>query len=142
MNTLTERLTAAVENIPQKGPMRLIDTLDHAENDSAIASTKIKEDMIFLRENGIMDDVAYAEMISQAIAAFNCFKGVEQPDAGEWLLVGIENLEVKKSACIGDTLKISVKKQTELGSFSVIEGVVKRKEELLAKGKLKLFCSA
>jgi hypothetical protein len=73
----TQSLPLSVENIiPQKPPMRIIDTLDRLAERSAYCSALIKKEMPFINDDLSVDNVAYLEMIAQSIAALNGFRNI------------------------------------------------------------------
>ncbi len=134
-------LPAAVGRfIPQQPPMQIIDTLTSIGERTANISVTISNDMLFVRDDGTLDETAYLELIAQSIAAQAGFKqvGVEnQPIEG--FLLGAKNLEIYAPAHIGDTLTISIVKYARFGDFGIFKGQIFRKEELLAKGEVKVW---
>ena len=135
------RLPIAVEElIPQKSPMRIIDTLVKVGERVADATVTLSQGMPFIDESGLLDEAAYLEMIAQAIAALNGFKymGASKP-APEGFLLGAKKLEILGRAHVGDTLKISVRKYAKYGGFGIIKGTVSRDSDVLARGEIKIW---
>lgn len=131
---------AADEIIPQKSPMKVIDTLVRVAERYADVSVRIQKDMLFVGEDGIVDDAIYLEMMAQSIAALNGFKqmGISEL-ASEGLLLGAKNLEILKKARVGDKLTISVYKYARYGDFGVIQGTISRNDDVLARGEIKVW---
>jgi len=131
---------AVDEIIPQKSPMKVIDTLVSVSERRADVSVMIQKDMLFVGEDGIVDDAIYLEMMAQSIAALNGFKqlGISE-SAPEGFLLGAKNFEILKKSRVGDKLKISVHKYAKYGDFGVIKGKIFRDEEVLAQGEIKVW---
>ncbi|MCX5714750.1 MAG: radical SAM protein [Candidatus Omnitrophica bacterium] len=134
-------LPVAVDRIiPQQAPMRLIDRLEKVGERTGEASVSISNDMLFVRDDGTLDETAYLELIAQAMAALNGFKalGVNNTVVDGFLL-GAKKLEIFGTAQIGETLTISIFKYAYYGDFGVVKGRVTRGDELLAQGEVKLW---
>ncbi|MDP3284348.1 MAG: SPASM domain-containing protein [Desulfobacterales bacterium] len=93
-----------------------------------------------LQKDGSVDHVAYLEMMAQSIAALNGFRNMGASDsAPEGYLLGAKNLKINKSAYAGDSLSIMVFKYARYGGFGIVKGVVKRDNEILAEGEIKIW---
>ncbi len=126
--------------IPQMPPMRIIDTMDKLAERSAQCSVFIKEEMPFIEKDGSVDHVAYLEMMAQSIAALNGFRNMDSSDtAPEGYLLGARNLKIIKTAYTGNRLKIMVFKYARYGGFGIVKGVVKKNNEILAEGEIKIW---
>ncbi|MDO9464132.1 MAG: radical SAM protein [bacterium] len=135
------RLPIAVEElIPQKSPMRVIDTLVKVGERSADVTVTLSKDMLFIDESGLLDEAAYLEMIAQAIASLSGFKhmGASKPAPGGFLL-GAKKLEILGKAHVGDTLNISFYKYARYGGFGIVKGTVSRDNHVLARGEVKIW---
>jgi predicted hotdog family 3-hydroxylacyl-ACP dehydratase len=135
------RLPMAVDAIiPQQFPMRVIDTLIKVGERSAVATATASPTMPFVNDQGILDEAVYMEMIAQTIAAMNGFKHMNASGAHtQGLLVGAKKLEILGLARVGETLTISVYKQTRYGEFGILEGIVSRGDIALARGEIKIW---
>jgi predicted hotdog family 3-hydroxylacyl-ACP dehydratase len=126
--------------IPQMPPMRIIDTIDELAERSALCSARIKEEIPFMEKDGSIDGVAYLEMIAQSIAALNGFRNMDSSgEAPEGYLLGAKNLKIKRKALAGETLKIMVFKFARYGGFGIVKGIVKKDDEILAEGEIKIW---
>lgn len=134
-------LPAAVSRfIPQQPPMQVIDTLMSIGERTANINVTISNDMLFVRDDGTLDETAYLEIIAQSIAAQAGFKQVGvTSQAVEGFLLGAKNLEIYAEAHIGDTLTIAVEKYARFGDFGIFKGKVFRGQELLAQGEVKVW---
>ena len=61
--------------VPHEGPMLLVDRLIKIGERTAEVETTVRQDMPFVDDKGFLDEVAYLEIIAQAMAAM---KGFEQ----------------------------------------------------------------
>jgi radical SAM protein with 4Fe4S-binding SPASM domain len=134
-------LPVSVEKIiPQKAPMRIIDTLNKISERCAEIKLTISNDMLFVRDDGSLDEAAYLELMAQAMAAFSGFRKIDAThQAIDGFLLGAKKLEVFGSAHIGDVLTVSVFKYARFGDFGIVLGKVWRGEDLLAQGEVKLW---
>lgn len=131
------------ELIPQKSPMRVIDSLTKIGEGTADISVTISADMPFIEEDGSIDEALYLEMIAQAIAAQNGFKQIGMSEsASEGFLLGAKNFEVLGKARVGDTLKVSVNKYAQYGNFAIVKGQVTHQGDTLAQGEIKVWIKA
>jgi len=134
-------LPVAVDRlIPQQAPMRVIDKLEKVGERTGEVTVSISNDMLFVRDDGILDETVYVELIAQAVAALNGFKaqGVNNKVV-EGYLLGAKKLEVFGTARIGETLTISIFKYAYYGDFGVVKGRVMCGDELLAQGEVKFW---
>jgi radical SAM protein with 4Fe4S-binding SPASM domain len=133
----------AADIIPQKSPMRVVDAVVRRGERSGEVWVTVSEDMPFVGEGGVLDGVAYFEMIAQSMAAMNGFKrlGVEGSPA-EGYVVGAQGLEILGVAEVGDRLSVSIYEDVRFGNFVIIQGRVSRDETLLARGAIKIWHDA
>ena len=134
-------LPAAVGRfIPQQPPMQVIDTLTSIGERTANINVTISNDMLFVRDDGTLDETVYIELIAQSIAAQAGFKqlGITS-QAVDGFLLGAKNLEIYGPAHIGDTLTISLEKYARFGAFGIFKGKVFRGQDLLAQGEVKVW---
>ena len=135
------RLPVDLETLlPQKRPMRMVDTLADVGQGWANLTATVSEDMPFVAAGGRLDDAAFLEMMAQGIAALNAFEGGDDPGTlHEGFLSGVRSLEFKKRGLVGDILRIHVKRYATLGEFSVVEAEITRGDELLARGMVTVW---
>lgn len=128
------------EFIPQKGSMRVIDSLLSVGERSVVVESVVNENMLFVDEDGALDEVVFMEMIAQAIAAMNGFMMRNNPDAdlGGFLL-GAKKLKIQSKAYVGDCLKISVYKEAKYGDFGILKGTIFKGDQIIAEGEIKVY---
>ncbi|VAX36105.1 Radical SAM domain heme biosynthesis protein [hydrothermal vent metagenome] len=126
--------------IPQKSPMRVIDSLDIVSDRKAEASVVISKDMFFVREDGVLESAVYIEMIAQTIAAHNGFKKMGMDGfKPEGFLLGAKKVEIMGEARVGDKLNIVITKEARFGNFAIVEGVISKQGAVIARGETKIW---
>ena len=125
--------------IPQKKPMRVIDTLTSIGERTARTLVTITDDMPFVDEHGFLDGCVYMEMIAQSIAAMSGFKKKGNGGVSEGFLVGAKKLDITGTARVGDVLEVSVYKAARYGDFGIIEGKIVRDNMIIARGEIKVW---
>jgi len=130
----------ASQLVPHKQPMLLIDRLLEIQERASLSEMIVRPDMIFVGDDGKLDEASYPEIISQAIAAQEGFRkiGSRSPQQ-EGFLLGIKNLAISGSARVGDTLRISVLKVARYGDFGIIQGEIRNGDTLIASGEVKVW---
>ncbi len=130
----------AARVVPHKPPMLLIDRLLELRERESISEMTVRQDMVFVSENGKLDEASYPEIISQALAAMEGFRevGSRNPQQ-EGYLLGIKNFEILGSARVGDILRIVIYKVAKLGDFGIIRGEIRKENTIIAHGELKVW---
>jgi radical SAM protein with 4Fe4S-binding SPASM domain len=132
--------TDANKLVPHKPPMLIIDKVLEVSERKCVAEVNITEEMVFIGEDGRLDEASYPEIISQAIAADKGFRNLgNQNCQAEGFLLGIKNLEVLGDARVGDKLHVSVFKAAQYGDFGIIHGEVFKGQEMIARGEVKIW---
>ncbi len=122
--------------------MRVVDTLVKIGDRKAEVTTTVSEDMIFVGDDGILDEVVYLELLAQAIASEGSFNQTGTSQSGlQGLLLGAKKLEILGPARVGDTLNISVYKYGRFGDFGIVKGEICRDNTVIARGEIKIWHS-
>ncbi len=126
--------------VPHQRPMLMIDRLLEVKERASVSEMTVRRDMIFVGEEGVLEPVAYPEIISQAIAVHEGFRrsGCRDPRQ-EGFLLGLKHLEITGTARVGDTLRISVQKTAKFGDFGILQGEVRNNGSVIARGELKVW---
>lgn len=120
--------------------MLLVDRLLEAEELQSMSEMTVRADMVFVGEDGVLDGVAYAEIIAQSLAAMEGFLQLEGFGSNrEGYLLGVRNIELFGQARVGDTLRISVQKVGKYGDFGIARGEVRNGDTLIASGEVKVW---
>jgi len=126
--------------VPHRSPLRLVDRLLEFSGGTGVIEAVIQPDNLFLNDDGIIPSLAAVELIAQAAAAI---KGYDDFSNGrpikKGFLADIRGINLMGSCYKGDRLTIWVEITRTFGEFSIIEGEVKRGEETIARGTLKLW---
>jgi predicted hotdog family 3-hydroxylacyl-ACP dehydratase len=141
MLTSDPRLSVPVETlIPHRKPMCLIDRLIEFKDQGGTVEASVPFDHALVDGDGRLDTLAVAEMIAQSYAAV---KGYDDRRTGEpvkqGFLVGIRKIQFLSAVFAGDLLRINVKTVGSIAGFAVVAGTVRRHQELLAEGEIKLW---
>ena len=127
--------------MPHRAPMLLLDRLESFSLDGAKGIMDICEGNPFLRPDGMLERVAYAEILAQCFAAG---AGALQNQSGEktaaWgYLAALRDVVVHSDARVGQRLVAEVRVVARLGGVTVVEGEVYTNVLLLASGQFKVF---
>lgn len=126
--------------IPHRPPMLLVDRLLTAESDSGTVEACFDSGSILVNSRGEVDEVVLVELLAQGYAAI---KGYEDLSNGtpvkEGFLVGVRKLRISGQAFAGDRLLITIRTVGTFEGFAVVEGEIRRKDEIIAAGTLKLL---
>jgi len=126
--------------IPQQPPMRVIDSLEKVADRTGEVCARISNDMLFVRDDGTLDETVYLELIAQGVAALTGFKALGVSNTVlDGFLLGTKKLEIFGKAKIGDSLTVSIFKYARYGDFAIVKGTVLRGDELLAQGEVKIW---
>jgi predicted hotdog family 3-hydroxylacyl-ACP dehydratase len=130
----------AEQLVPHRRPVCMIDRLVEYRDESGVVEALIRSGNILVGEDGVLDCIAYMELIAQAYAAFKGYRDMlhEEPVKKGFLVV-VKHMECKREAFLGDILRINVSTISEVGGFAVAEGTVTRDDEVLATGGLTLW---
>jgi predicted hotdog family 3-hydroxylacyl-ACP dehydratase len=130
----------AEQLVPHRRPVCMIDRLVEYRDESGVVEALIRSGNILVGEDGVLDCIAYMELIAQAYAAFKGYRDMlhEEPVKKGFLVV-VKHMECKREAFLGDILRINVLTISEVGGFAVAEGTVTRDDEVLATGGLTLW---
>lgn len=135
-----DRLPMPVDTlIPQRAPMKMVDTLLSVGERSAEVETVIAADNPFLDAQQNLEPAACMELIAQTAAAHNGFRNRHLAAQPEGFLLGARQLKISGTARCGDRLRITVFKEAKLGDFGVIKGAVFNGDQRMAEGEIKVF---
>jgi radical SAM protein with 4Fe4S-binding SPASM domain len=135
-----DRLPMAVDNlIPQRAPMKMVNTLLFVGERTAEVETLITRENPFLDDQQNLEPAACMEIIAQAAAAHNGFRTRHLAAQPEGFLLGAKQLKITGTARCGDRLRTTVYKEAKLGEFGVIRGSVYNGDQCIAEGEIKVF---
>ena len=121
--------------------MLLLSKLDGFTSEEARATVALHEDNPFLRADGKLERVAYAEIMAQCFAAGAGANLLASggASAGWGYLAALRDVTVHADAHAGQRLDVCVRVSARLGEIAVVDGEVHAAGQLLAAGQFKIF---
>ena len=137
----TDSLQPLTALMPHRAPMLLLSRLESFSSEEARGTMTVQADNPFLRADGTLQRVAYAEIMAQCFAAgagasLLAAGGV---CAGWGYLAALRDVTVHADACVGQRLDVLVRVSARLGEIAVVDGEVHAEGQLLATGQFKIF---
>lgn len=129
--------------IPQRKPMRFVDRLLFYCDKQAEVEAFVDPENPMLDDEGRLEGVALLEFLAQACAASRGYE--DSLDGGAvkvGFLVGTRRFHATAPARVGDRLTIHTKTVGVFEGFSVVDGEIRRGEETIAVGTLKLWVAS
>lgn len=130
---------AVLQMIPQKPPMAMIDTIIAVTAQKARTALTITKENIFCDE-GFFQAPGLSENIAQTAAAqvgYLSHLAGEAPPVG--FIGAIKNLNIEQLPEVGDQLITEIEIEHEIMNFTVINGISKVGEQVMAKCQMKIF---
>ena len=126
--------------IPHRSPVLLIDRLIQFENLSGIVESVIRDDNMFLKENGELEQCAMMELIAQSFAMVKGYSDlINGKPTGMGFLVGVKDMKFMGSVRRRETLHIAIEVTGETGDFALAEGKVRVGDDVIATGNLMVW---
>jgi len=126
--------------IPHRPPMLLVDKLISFDDGSGTVEACLDSGSILVDGSGKLDEVALIEIIAQGYATIKGYDDLRNgKPVQEGFLVGIRKLALSGQAFAGERLSVNIKTVGSFEGFSVVEGEIRRNEEIIAAGSLKLW---
>ena len=137
----TDSLQPLTALMPHRAPMLLLSRLESFTSEEARATAAVRDGNPFLRPDGKLERVAYAEIMAQCFAAgagasLLAAGGV---CAGWGYLAALRDVTVHADAHVGQRLDVVVRVSARLGEIAVVDGEVQAEGQLLATGQFKIF---
>lgn len=125
--------------LPHAGPMCCIDRLLRSSKRDACAEVALASGHSLLR-GGELDPAGYVELAAQTAGAMQGYDRLIQglPPAFGYL-VGVQDFVIHGVARLDDCLHVQVAIDAELGEVTILNASVRRGDELLAEGRLKVY---
>lgn len=139
VNTDSQHSLTAI--VPHRAPMLLLSKLDSFTSEEARATVDVRKDNPFLRSDGTLERVAYAEIMAQCFAAGAgaSLLAAGGTCAGWGYLAALRDVTVHADAQVGQCLNVLVRVSARLGEIVVVDGEVHAEGQLLAAGQFKIF---
>ncbi len=131
---------AAAEFLPQRPPFLLVDRLEFVDERQVRAALTVAPGTALLDGGGRLHEAALIEIVAQAWAAATGYRNtVMGRPMQSGLLVGIRRADITGTAAVGDRLAVTVSLDTALDDFLIVDGVVRRGDEELARASITLW---
>ncbi len=130
----------AIDLVPHRNRMLLIDKLDEFSKNTGRAYLKISNKSLFIKNDGRLDSIVYAELLAQLIAAHSGYESKldnAAPKVG--FLVGLKDLYFHQSVLAGELIDMQIKKDYEFDQITYVSGKIFHDNALIAEGTLKLW---
>ena len=126
--------------VPHRRPVCMIDRLVEYQDELGVVEALVRSGNLLVDEDGMLDCVAYVELIAQAYAAYKGYRDLlHEAPVKKGFLVVVKHMECEGKAFLGDLLRINVSTVSEVGGFAVAEGVVTLNDKIIASGSLTLW---
>ena len=130
----------AIDLVPHRNRMLLIDSLDEFGKDTGRAHLKISDENLFIIKGGRLDSIVYVELLAQLIAAHSGYKSkLDESDPKVGFLVGLKDLKIYQSVSAGDIIDMQIKKDYEFDQITFVSGKILHNDKVIAEGTLKLW---
>ena len=130
----------AIDLIPHRAGMKLIDALTSFSEDDGSAVLEIQDSNLFIKKNQKLDSIVFIELLAQTTAAHSGYKAkYGNGSANFGFLVGIKDFNIMGTAKANQQLSTKVHRDFQMENVSFLKGQVFHKKELLAEGVLKLW---
>ena len=126
--------------LPQRPPFVMIDRLTHYDEVVTTTCFTVREDNIFLEEDGVLNPCALVENIAQTCAAR--MRYINLHVHGEHVKLGfigsVKRLQVIRPARQGEVLTTSIEVTQEMMQLTMVLAEVKVGDEIIATGEMRI----
>jgi len=130
----------AQELIPHRPPMCLVDRLIEIGGKNGIVEARVGTAEPLTDADGMLEDLALVEIIAQSYATLKGYiDRRDQLPVRQGFLVGIKKIVRHASVQADDLLRVHIRTVAELGDFAIAEGEIRRGDELIAEGDVKVW---
>lgn len=130
----------AEELVPHRSPMRLVDRLIAIDGKNGIIEARVDRDSLLTDSTGRLEDVALIEIMAQSYATLKGYLDRrDQLPVRQGFLVGIKKIVRLASVQADDLLQVHIRTIAELDDFAVAEGEIRRQDEVVAQGSIKVW---
>ena len=129
--------------LPQRPPFIMIDRLIHFDETVTTTQLTVREDNLFMEDDGLLNSCALIENIAQTCAArmgyINHYINKERVRIG--FIGGIKNLQVLRPVRQGETLTTTIEVQQEIMRLTLVNATVKVGDETVVTAEMKIALS-
>ncbi len=131
----------AIENyIPQRKPMVMVDTLVFASDEKAVTRFHVREDNLFLTDEGYFNESGLIENIAQTAAAmvgYQCMRKEIPVPIG--YIAAIKNWQLNSTPLVNSTIQTQVEVTNQVMDFTLVEGRVEQDGKLLCRCEMRIL---
>lgn len=111
--------------VPHSDRMLLLDTVEHADENSLVASARVRADSPFVRD-GVVGTWIGIEFMAQAIAAFEGCRARERGESPKvGFLIGSRHFSsTSPTFAVGATLRVEIVRQYEEGGLGLFDAKI------------------
>lgn len=131
---------SAIELVPHRNRMLLIDNLDGFGEGFGSGVLKVKRNGLFVTRDNQLDTIVFVELLAQLVAAHSGYEsklGNGNPKVG--FLVGIKDFNFVKNILVDDVIEMRIRKEHEFDQINYVNGKIIFKDEIIAEGTLKVW---
>ncbi len=131
----------ALQLIPQRGKMKLIDRLLRVSEDEACASADMSGKTMFITPSGRILPAALVELAAQATACFAGYISILEDNQGPMsgLLVGLQDIVIEELPPAEDEISVELHQESAIGPFSLSRVSMFSNQAQFAGGLLKTW---
>jgi predicted hotdog family 3-hydroxylacyl-ACP dehydratase len=125
--------------IPQRRPIVMVDAFYGVEEPYSVSGLTVHPDNIFV-EHGQLNESGIIEHIAQSCAlrvGYSCAQRRVPVPLG--YIAAVKNMAFHIFPAVGDALTTTVKIVQDVFDITLVSAEVKRKEEVVATGEMKIF---
>ncbi len=126
--------------IPQEQGMRVVTTLVKVGERYGRVESVFSLDSPFIKKDKSIEEMAYMEIMAQSAAAMH---GFEKFDTGAenhgGFLIGGQKINIYTKAFAKEKLITDIYKTTKFGNFGILFATIKRGDDLVAEGEIKIY---
>ena len=125
--------------IPQRAPIMMVDAFVSADGDEAQTALTIAADNLFV-EDGVMAEPGLIEHIAQSASAFAGYRAVSQGLPVPIGYIGeLKKFHLYSRPAVGATLRTTITMGTEVNGITMLSGVTRVGDEVVADTTMKIF---
>ncbi|MFO7766666.1 MAG: hypothetical protein R6V33_09560 [Pelovirga sp.] len=131
---------AAEELVPHRHPMLLVDRLIAVDGKNGTIAASVGSDSPLVDAGGRLEDVALIEIMAQSYATLKGYLDRrDRRPVRQGFLVGIKKVVRHASVQAGELLQVHIRTIVEIDDFAVAEGEIRRLDEVIAQGDIKVW---
>ncbi len=140
LDQITHLPISAQNLIPQQQGMRVVQRLLEIGERYAKVESCFSKNSPFVKKDKSIEEIAYMEIMAQSAAVMNGFEkfdtGAKAPGG---FLIGGQKINIYTKTYAGEILKTAIFKITKFGNFGILSATIKREDELIADGEIKIY---